>query len=119
MRAGERRWAKLCFELSPQGHPTVVTVVTRELSDDCNSFEVDGDAVWLRITRKGRAWAFHAAADDGAWRLVRYFSLGDPQADGPVKVGVLAQSPAGEGLTATFDHIGFGTDVPADLRDGT
>src|SRR6266568_3827676 len=32
--AADRRWAKLCFELSPQGRPTAVTVVTRESSDD-------------------------------------------------------------------------------------
>src|ERR1700693_3403614 len=40
--AAERQWAKLCFEYSPQLTPTAVTVVTREASDDSNSFEVDG-----------------------------------------------------------------------------
>ena len=46
-------WAKLCFERSPLAQPMVVSVVTREVSDDCNSFVVDGDHVWLRVARIG------------------------------------------------------------------
>jgi uncharacterized protein len=113
--AGERQWAKLCFEYSPQHRPTAVTVVTRGTSDDCNSFEVDGNTLWLRITRSGAAWAFHASADGAWWRLLRYFTL----EKGLARVGFLAQSPAGEGCAATFDHITFGPGAPADLRDGS
>ena len=61
--ADERHWAKLCFELSPQRTPMAVTVVTKHTSDDCNSFDVSGSYLWLRITRIGRAWAFHASTD--------------------------------------------------------
>ena len=61
----ERRWAKLCYELSPQRRPTAVTVVTHGTSDDSNSFETAGGPLWLRITRSGRVWAFHAS-EDGA-----------------------------------------------------
>ena len=75
LHAAERQWAKLCFEYSPQLRPTAVTVVTRETSDDCNSFEVDGNTLWLRITRSGAAWAFHASTDGAWWRLLRYFAL--------------------------------------------
>ena len=39
---GDRAWGKLCFEYSPQREPMVVSVVTRRVSDDCNSFVVDG-----------------------------------------------------------------------------
>ena len=76
LHAAERDWAKLCFEYSPQLRPTAVTVVTRGTSDDCNSFEVDGSTLWLRITRSGAAWAFHASTDGAWWRLLRYFTLG-------------------------------------------
>ena len=119
--AGERRWAKLCFELSPQQKPTAVTVVTRETSDDCNSFEVAESGLWLRMTRSGAAWAFHASADGNWWRLLRYFSLGasGPVADGLVKVGFLAQSPTGAGCTAVFDQISLRQRAPSDLRDGS
>jgi regulation of enolase protein 1 (concanavalin A-like superfamily) len=107
--ADERSWAKLAFERSPQGDGMVVSVVTRGLSDDCNSTVVEGDAVWLRIARVGQAFAFHASADGERWDFVRHFALeGDPQA------GFLAQSPTGEGLVATFSGIRV---QPARLRD--
>jgi uncharacterized protein len=116
LHAGERTWAKLCLEYSPQLRPTAVTVVTRGTSDDCNSFEVDGSTLWLRITRSGAAWAFHASTDGAWWRLVRYFAL---PGDGPVRVGFLAQSPTGEGCTATFGNIAFRPGAPENLRDGS
>ena len=118
LHAGEQHWAKLCFEYSPQLRPTAVTVVTRGVSDDCNSFEVDGDTVWLRITRSGAAWAFHASTDGSWWRLLRYFALGGDPAE-LVRVGFLAQSPTGEGCTATFGHISFQAGAPQNLRDGS
>ena len=118
LHARELHWAKLCFEYSPQLRPTAVTVVTRGVSDDCNSFEVDGDTLWLRITRSGAAWAFHASTDGSWWRLLRYFALGGDAAE-LVRVGFLAQSPAGPGCTATFDHISFRPGAPQDLRDGS
>jgi hypothetical protein len=118
LHARERHWAKLCFEYSPQLVPTAVTVVTRGTSDDCNSFEVDGATLWLRITRTGAAWAFHASADGAWWRLLRYFSLTGDAAD-LVRVGFLAQSPAGEGCAATFDQISFRPGAPKNLRDGS
>lgn len=112
----ERRWAKLCYELSPQRRPTAVTVVTRSTSDDSNSFETNGEPLWLRITRSGRVWAFHASQDGVSWRLVRYFTLGESSG---ARVGFLAQSPAGPGCTAVFDNITYKPGAPADLRDGT
>jgi hypothetical protein len=90
-------------------------VVTRGTSDDCNSFEVDGNTLWLRITRSGAAWAFHASSDGAWWRLLRYFSLGKDL----VRVGFLAQSPTGAGCAATFDQIRFRAGAPENLRDGT
>lgn len=118
LHARERHWAKLCFEYSPQLRPTAVTVVTRGTSDDCNSFEVDGNSLWLRITRSGAAWAFHASADGSWWRLLRYFALGGDAAE-LVRVGFMAQSPAGQGCAATFDHVDFQPGAPKNLRDGS
>ena len=118
IHARERHCAKLCFEYSPQLQPTAVTVVTRGLSDDSNSFEVDGSILWLRITRTGAAWAFHASDDGSGWRLLRYFSLTGDAAD-LVRVGFMAQSPTGAGCAATFDHITFRAGAPKNLRDGS
>jgi uncharacterized protein len=112
----ERRWAKLCYEMSPQGRPMAVTVVTRSMSDDSNSFQTQGGPLWLRITRSGRAWAFHASTDGAWWELLRYFTLGESSG---ARVGFLAQSPTGEGCSAVFDNITYTPGAPADLRDGS
>src|SRR5690606_15794879 len=90
--AGKDTWAKFCLELSPQGRPTIVTVVNRGVSDDCNSLSLDGaEDVRLRVSRLGGAYAFHAAVDGDFWHLIRYFAL-----DGEPEVGFLAQSPTGD-----------------------
>jgi len=117
--AADRRWAKLAFEFSPQRKPTAVTVVTRGTSDDANGFEPSGEALWLRVTRKGPTWAFHASEDGKWWRLLRYFSLGEHKSGQSVRVSFLAQSPTGPGCTAVFDDVVFTTEAPADLRDGS
>jgi uncharacterized protein len=113
--ASARSWAKLCFELSPQGEPMVVSVVTRGVSDDCNSFVVDEGDVRLRIARLGSAFAFHASTDGAVWRLVRHFAL-EPEAE-PL-VGFLAQSPLGTGCSVRFAEISYTPERLADLRSG-
>jgi uncharacterized protein len=112
----EDRWAKLCLERSPAGAMTVVSVVTRGVSDDANSWPVPGGRTWLRISRRGPATAFHASADGQRWELVRHFALGG---DDGARIGVLAQSPTGNGVVSHFDELRF---VPAgltDIRDGS
>ncbi|WP_031047555.1 DUF1349 domain-containing protein [Streptomyces sp. NRRL F-5650] len=118
VHVGERAWAKLCLEYSPDV-ATVCTVVTRGHSDDCNSFTVEGDSVWFRVGRSGRAFAFHASLDGEHWTFVRLFTLGDEKETGAALVGFLVQAPTGEGCTVTFDHLEFRPGWPADLRDGS
>jgi uncharacterized protein len=113
--AGDRQWAKLCYERSPAGQPMVVSVVTRGESDDANAFTVDGGQVRLRISRLGRAWAFHASTDGAFWHFVRYFALPDA---GAVEVGFEAQSPVGAGCTVRFDEVRFVPERLTDLRSG-
>jgi hypothetical protein len=113
--ADERRWAKLCFEFSPQGEPMIVSVVTRGASDDANAFIVEGNRAWLRISRLGRAYAFHACLDGRKWVLVRHFELGTEE----VRFGFEAQSPTGPGCTATFEDIRYRPERLSELRDGS
>lgn len=114
LQASDSVWAKLCFEYSPQSRAMVVSVVTREVSDDCNSFVVDGTSVWLRIARVGRAFAFHASQDGGSWEFIRHFALdaGNPS------VGFAAQSPQGAGCTVAFEQISYAAKTLGDLRSG-
>ena len=92
----------------------VVSVVTNGFSDDVNSFLVD-DAVYLRVSRVGPAWAFHASPDGVEWRFVRLFRL---YTDEPVHVGFMSQAPLGEPCVAVFDEIDYRREAPADLRSG-
>jgi uncharacterized protein len=93
----------------------VVSVVTRGVSDDCNSFVVDEGDVRLRIARLGSAFAFHASTEDAVWRLVRHFAL---EAEAELLVGFLAQSPLGTGCSVRFEEISFTPERLADLRSG-
>jgi regulation of enolase protein 1 (concanavalin A-like superfamily) len=102
--ADQHHWAKLSFELSPEKQPTMVTVVTRGVSDDCNSVSVSGDSVYLQIARTGSTYVFYYATDGEHWRILRTFRL-DTQ--GPVSVGFEAQSPDGSGTTAIFSDVHY------------
>ena len=72
--ADEHRWAKLSFELSPKNEPTMVTVVTRGSSDDCNSITVHGDTVYLQIAKSGPAYVFYSSEDGKDWHILRALS---------------------------------------------
>jgi len=111
----ERSWAKLCLEYSPQQKPTIVSVVTRGTSDDCNSAVCDHDGAWLRVARIGAACVFHSSKDGRRWDFVRHFRL---DGEGDAEVGFEAQSPLGEGCSATFSEIRFEAVTLADLRSG-
>jgi uncharacterized protein len=115
LRVDDNRWAKLCFEYSPQGKPMVVSVVTRGISDDCNSCEIPRDEVFLRVAKTPRHLAFHFSTDGLYWNLVRYFSLGD--LDG-LRAGFSCQSPTGGGCRALFSGIRYRSGALRDLRNG-
>lgn len=117
LQADDSRWAKLCFELSPAGDPMIVSVVTRGTSDDANAFVVVGSVAWLRISRLGGAYAFHASIDGSRWQMVRLFSLGGVVA--AHRIGFEAQSPMGDGCAVRFDGIRFVQERLADVRDGS
>ena len=113
----ERHWGKLCFELSPAGQPMIVSVVCRGVADDANAFPVPGRTAWLRVSRLGGAYAYHASLDGTTWQMIRVFALGDEAPGG--RIGFEGQSPTGDGCGATFDQIKFVPERLADLRDGS
>jgi uncharacterized protein len=115
VHAQEGLWAKLCFECTPRLEPTVVSVVTRGVSDDCTSFPIDAGHMWLRIARTGPALAFHASPDGTRWHLVRHFALDGRDV---LDAGFLAQSPVGEGCTARLTAIRLERRTLGDLRGG-
>lgn len=114
--SNETQWAKLCFEYSPQGEPMVVSVVTREISDDANCSIIENSSVYLRISNLGKASVFHYSLDGKFWHFVRYFYL---ETDDPLYVGFLSQSPTGEGCEAKFTDIVYTNKKLEELRDGS
>jgi len=100
----DHHWAKLSFEFSPDRKPTLVTVVTRGLSDDCNSMNLTEDSVYLRIAKSGRTYVFYFSTDGQNWQILRTFSL---DTELPVRAGFESQSPAGPGAVAEFSTITY------------
>jgi regulation of enolase protein 1 (concanavalin A-like superfamily) len=114
--ASPSAWGKLALERSPQDDATIVSVVTRGVSDDANAFALPEPAAWLRVARDGETVAFHASVDGGWWSLIRLFTF--PGAGG-ASAGFLTQSPTGEGLQGRFDEIEWQAGALAELRDGS
>lgn len=108
----DHHWAKLSYEFSPEGKPTLVTVVTRGLSDDCNSVSLASDSVYLRIARSAKTYVFYFSEDAKQWHILRTLSL---DTDLPIRVGFESQSPAGGGATAKFDFITYDTHTTGNI----
>lgn len=96
----ETHWAKACFEKTEYDTHAVVSVVTKDTSDDANGCDVGEEKVWLQVSRRGGAFAFHYSVDGEKFYMMRFFIL---SADETVKVGFLAQSPQGEGGIRVFE----------------
>ena len=112
---GDSSYAKLCFEFSHLKQPTIVSVVTRGTSDDCNSVPVDGNATYLRLAKLDQSFAFHYSTDGRVWHLIRYFTLENP---GDVVIGFTVQSPTGRSCTASFSKIAYAIQKLEDIRSG-
>ena len=110
-------WGKLCFELTDFGTRAIVSVVTKEFSDDANGVNVDVGVkdVRLQIARKGNAFAFHYALGGAPCTMQRLFSL---PADARVRVGFVAQSPLGDGAVMEFSEVRLEFRTVENLRAG-
>ena len=108
-------WAKLAFEYSRQLEPTIVSVVTRSISDDCNSVIIDSNIIYLRISHIPKIVAFHYSLDGQYWHLVRYFSLVESF---EVRAGFISQSPTGDGCQVEFSEIKYILGSLKDYRSG-
>ena len=115
VRTGDDQWAKFCFEFSPDGRPMIVSVVTRAMSDDCNSVVIEGHEVYLRVAATPATIAFHFSLDGKLWHMVRYFALERKSA---LQVGFSSQSPTGKRCAAVFSEINYVAGRLADNRRG-
>lgn len=113
----ENVWAKLALENSdlPCQKPAVVSVVTNRLSDDCNGPVMDGNSVWLQVSRVDDCFGFHYSLDGEVWNMVRVFTL---PVGKTVKVGFEAQAPMGEGGDRFYTNIAIENKRVENIRAG-
>ncbi|GGH09545.1 DUF1349 domain-containing protein [Paenibacillus segetis] len=113
LMADDRTWAKVCFEFF-DNFPSILSVVTRNTSDDCVSSQVEVQQPYLRAARSGNCFAFHYSLDGQHWILVRYFGMDCPE---EIRVGVAAQAPISEGCQVWFEHFTIVTETTGDIRN--
>ena len=111
----EYMWAKAAFEKSDFGTAAAVCVVTDQVSDDANGCNIGQEEAWLQIVRVGDVFCTHYSLDGERFDMVRLFRL--PVGES-VKVGLEAQSPAGEGGLRFFSDVSLEHRTVENLRKG-
>ncbi len=113
----EHQWVKLAFENTDLGHTAVVSVANNVLSDDANGEKIEAAAIWLKVTKKDSVIGLYHSSDAVKWSMVRvYRHCFD--ADAVMYVGLLAQSPMGQGCSVEFDSLTFSKEPVCNLREG-
>ncbi len=107
-------WAKFCYENSVEKKPTIVSVVTRKYSDDCNSSSIAKEYAYMAIVKKGMEVSFHYSPDGNEWKLIRHFRL---QKTDNIQLGFAVHCSRGNGFKAAFSDIAYSSKIPDNLRN--
>ncbi len=97
-------WIKFCFEKDYTGARRVVSVVTKNISDDCNSVALNSNKVYYKVAKAGNVITLYYGTDGKKWFLVRHLQF-DFQPG--FEVGFLSQSPTGKSCTVNFSSITY------------
>ena len=97
-------WIKFCFEKDYTGARRIVSVVTKDISDDSNSVEIAGDKIFYKVAKADNVFTLYYSNDGIKWFLVRHFQF---NAKPGFTVGFLAQSPTGTSCQVTFSDIRY------------
>jgi regulation of enolase protein 1 (concanavalin A-like superfamily) len=97
-------WIKFCFEKDYTGKRRVVSVVTKNISDDCNSVEVKANKVFYKLAKADNVITLYYSTDGIKWFLVRHLQFDTSTG---FKVGFLAQSPTGKECEVKFSNITY------------
>jgi regulation of enolase protein 1 (concanavalin A-like superfamily) len=97
-------WIKFCFEKDYTGARRVVSVVTKNISDDCNSVEIPSDKVFYKIAKADNVITLYYSVDGSKWFLIRHFQF---DISGDFYIGFLAQSPTGDRCQVSFSNISY------------
>lgn len=97
-------WIKFCFEKDYTGAKRVVSVVTKDISDDCNSAEITGNIVHYKMAKAGNVITLYYSTDGKKWLLIRHLQF---NAKKKIRIGFLAQSPTGNSCEVIFSRIRY------------
>jgi regulation of enolase protein 1 (concanavalin A-like superfamily) len=97
-------WVKFCFEKDYTGARRVVSVVTKNISDDCNSVQINSNKVFYKVAKADNVITLYYSINGIKWFLVRHFQFDSTKA---LQVGFLAQSPTGKTCRVKFQNITY------------
>ena len=106
LEADKMNWIKFCFEKDYTGMHRVVSVVTKDISDDCNSVAITGNQVFYKIAKADNVITLYYSGDSKKWFLIRHLQFNTTK---PIKLGFMAQSPTGKNCKVTFSNITYST----------
>lgn len=99
-------WIKFCFEKDYTGARRVVSVVTKNISDDCNSVELKTNKVYYKMAKADNVITLYYSLTGKKWFLIRHFQFDTNKS---LQVGFLAQSPTGKSCKVRFEDIRYST----------
>lgn len=111
----KKNWLKFAFEADERMNKRIVTVKTKDFSDDNNHDVVKSKSVFMKMSSDTKVIGFYYSIDNKEWQLVRVFKNEYPS---KIKVGIGTQSPAGNGNSSVFEHIQFSNESVKDFRMG-
>lgn len=82
----------------------MVSVVTKNVSDDCNAVSLTSNKVFYKIAKAGNVFTLYYSVSGVKWFLVRHLQMDTTR---ELKLGFLAQSPTGKKCTVRFSNITY------------
>lgn len=111
----KKNWLKFAFEADERMNKRIVTVKTKDFSDDNNHDVVKSKSVFMKMSSDTKVIGFYYSIDNKEWQLVRVFKNEYPSV---IRVGIGTQSPAGKGNSSVFENIDFSEQSVKDFRMG-
>ncbi len=104
LKADSLNWVKCCFEKDYTGARRIVTVVTKGISDDCNSVKLSKNKVYFKMAKADNVITLYYSETGTKWYLIRHFTFDSTQ---NLHVGLLAQSPTGKDCKVKFSELKY------------
>ena len=109
-------WIKFAFENSDATGRSIVSVVTKKVSDDANGVILnEQDQIWLKLVRKGNIYSMFWSKNGKDFKMTRLCTM--PKID-TVKIGLEVQSPVGKSVAHKIDHFEIERTTVKNLRKG-